>query len=525
MTNVRLDTGLPRYAVGTGLHQEVSMFGEALSFDVAVIGSGVGALRAAIGASTGRSVVVLSHLPEQRLSRGGPAVGPYQGWTIDDLACTARGEHIDAQVFASLAAHAAADLGKLRPNLDVEALTSTFLMRPAAESRSLKKMLYQTALASGVSFMGDTYVESVVRTESNEAVWGVRVYRADIGQFEVVRAPSVVVASDDSLRMFSHGINRLRHGGDGLTAARRANVALVHMADIVVHPLRVFGTPYLLPSSEWSGKASLRGKAGTVATAGDGPLPPVSEIVGALKNDQGLGSGYLEFLPDADAAQRKGRLNREMWEDIQDILQLDSTTDPVPVVPAPHWNHGGLATAEGGFAVQDGSTCELVQGLFAIGQSRASHCRKLSDVPYAQSSAFQIAEAAELGDFLACESPTAGSKLEPPGASGTASGHWWDLLSAPRDASFLLGDLRYMTDAAVSGNKFEPRSIDLHQLRKFANSLKDSPDQGFDHADRTYTDPRALVELDTLFDLSIAMAESEESQLAGCSGAGLAVLL
>lgn len=482
-----------------------------LSFDVVVVGSGPGALRAAIGAAAKhRSVAVVTQLPESHLSRGGPVSGPLQAWTAQDVLKSNSADKL--RNLCEQADKTARDLARFSPGFDTTTLKALLVSQPAAESRFLKKTLYTAAIAAGVRFIEETYVETILRSQSQNSLWGVHVYRAAPQSFEFIRTPSVVIASEGFVRMFSNGVGRLSRTGEGLTAVRRAGIELNPVSRVAVHPLRVLGTSYLVPPSAWVGGACLRSRSGTVAAAAAGDrLVDLAEVVGPLKAEDGFGFGYLQFCADPDVADLDHSGSATMWGDIANMLRIDIAQDPIPVVPAPFQFRGSLLTADNEFAVRDGRTGETINGLFALGEARAQGIRLASpnDTEQLESTAAQMCDAAALGDLLANGPFAAKLPEDPPqGQAEVPYIPWTELLSEGRDLQYLRADLRHMMDASIHASGFEPRSVDVHQLRKIAKSIVDNTHGHSEQDGNIHDDQRKVVELDILLDLSISMAES-----------------
>ncbi|MEP7032781.1 MAG: succinate dehydrogenase flavoprotein subunit [Actinomycetota bacterium] len=235
--------------------------------------------------------------------------------------------------------------------------------------------LYQQCVKRDVRFFNEFYVLDLLLTEGATA--GVVAYELATGELHVFRAKSVLFATGGYGRMFKVSSNAHTLTGDGPAVVYRRGIPLEDMEFFQIHPTGVYKMGILLSEA-------VRGEGGILLNA-DGerfmeryaptvmdlaPRDLVSRaIYQEIKEGRGVG-------PDKDAVYLDVRhLPREVIEEkLPDVtefarvyLNVEPTTEPVPIQPTAHYAMGGIPTNVDAQVVT-GEAETPVPGLYAAGE-------------------------------------------------------------------------------------------------------------------------------------------------------------
>jgi succinate dehydrogenase / fumarate reductase flavoprotein subunit len=226
-----------------------------------------------------------------------------------------------------------------------------------------------------VRFFNEFYVLDLLLKDGATA--GVVAYELATGELHVFRAKSVLFATGGYGRMFKVSSNAHTLTGDGPAVVYRRGIPLEDMEFFQIHPTGVYKMGILLSEA-------VRGEGGILLN-GDGErfmeryAPTVKDlaprdlvsraIYQEIKEGRGVG-------PNKDAVYLDVRhLPREVIEEkLPDVtefarvyLNVEPTTEPVPIQPTAHYAMGGIPTNVDAQVVL-GEDETPVPGLYAAGE-------------------------------------------------------------------------------------------------------------------------------------------------------------
>ncbi|MDP9344136.1 MAG: succinate dehydrogenase flavoprotein subunit [Actinomycetota bacterium] len=376
------------------------------TYDAVIVGAGGAGLRAAIEASDRVKTAVISKLYPTRSHTGAAQGGvcaalgnveeDYPEWHAFD---TVKGgdylvDQPAAQLMTEEAVHAVYELehwglpfnrtpdGKIdqrrfggHTRNHGEAAVKRACFAADRTGHMILQTLYQQCVKRDVRFFNEFYVLDLLLTEGATA--GVVAYELATGELHVFRAKSVLFATGGYGRMFKVSSNAHTLTGDGPAVVYRRGIPLEDMEFFQIHPTGVYKMGILLSEA-------VRGEGGILLNA-DGerfmeryaptvmdlaPRDLVSRaIYQEIKEGRGVG-------PDKDAVYLDVRhLPREVIEEkLPDVtefarvyLNVEPTTEPVPIQPTAHYAMGGIPTNVDARVVT-GEAETPVPGLYAAGE-------------------------------------------------------------------------------------------------------------------------------------------------------------
>jgi succinate dehydrogenase / fumarate reductase flavoprotein subunit len=376
------------------------------TYDAVIVGAGGAGLRAAIEASDRVRTAVISKLYPTRSHTGAAQGGvcaalgnveeDYPEWHAFD---TVKGgdylvDQPAAQLMTEEAVHAVYELehwglpfnrtpdGKIdqrrfggHTRNHGEAAVKRACFAADRTGHMILQTLYQQCVKRDVRFFNEFYVLDLLLAEGATA--GVVAYELATGELHVFRAKSVLFATGGYGRMFKVSSNAHTLTGDGPAVVYRRGIPLEDMEFFQIHPTGVYKMGILLSEA-------VRGEGGILLND-DGErfmeryAPTVKDlaprdlvsraIYQEIKEGRGVG-------PDRDAVYLDVRhLPREVIEEkLPDVtefarvyLNVEPTTDPVPIQPTAHYAMGGIPTNVDAQVVT-GEDETPVPGLYAAGE-------------------------------------------------------------------------------------------------------------------------------------------------------------
>jgi succinate dehydrogenase / fumarate reductase flavoprotein subunit len=235
--------------------------------------------------------------------------------------------------------------------------------------------LYQQTVKRNVKFFNEFYVLDQLMTDGRCS--GVIAYELATGELHVFRAKAVLYATGGSGRMFKVSSNAHTLTGDGQAILYRRGIPMEDMEFFQFHPTGVYKMGILLSEA-------VRGEGGILLNGEEErfmeryaptvkDLAPRDLISRAIYQEIKEGRGAM---PNKDAVWLDVRhLPREVIEEkLPDVtefariyLNVEPTTDLVPIQPTAHYAMGGIPTDVDGVVVTgEGST--PIPGLYAAGE-------------------------------------------------------------------------------------------------------------------------------------------------------------
>ncbi len=383
-------------------------------YDVVVVGAGAAGLRAALQASGSARTAVISKLHPTRSATGAAQAGinaalgstatsnaGEDGWERHAFDTVTAGDFLVDQAAAELMCREAPDAVRELERLGVPfSRTAEGLIhqRPLGGARRaavageltghhVLQTLYAQCLRSGVEFFDECYALDLLFADGSadggsagSAAAGVVGYDLATGELHTFAAPSVVLATGGSGRMFGTTSNGHATTGDALALVLRSGFPLQDMEFFQFHPTGLHPLGILLAEAARAEGAVLRGGGGEAFMERYAPsareLAPTDVVARAILSELRAGRGCAPGAPGGDhVVLDLAHLPREQWGSATataaDLaltqLGIDATESPIPVRPTAHYALGGIPTTTGGQVLGRGD--RPVFGLYAAGEA------------------------------------------------------------------------------------------------------------------------------------------------------------
>jgi succinate dehydrogenase / fumarate reductase flavoprotein subunit len=238
--------------------------------------------------------------------------------------------------------------------------------------------LYQQNVAARTTFFVEWMALDLIRNSAGDVI-GVTAIEMETGDFYVLHAKTVMLATGGAGRIFAASTNAFINTGDGLGMAARAGIPLQDMEFWQFHPTGVAGAGVLLTEGCRGEGAILVNSEGERFMERYAPtlkdLAPRDFVSRSMDQEikEGRGCGpnkdYVMLKLDHLGAETVHKRLPSVYEIGVNFANVDVTREPIPVVPTIHYMMGGIPTNIHGQVVEyaDGQE-RVVNGLYAVGE-------------------------------------------------------------------------------------------------------------------------------------------------------------
>ncbi len=239
--------------------------------------------------------------------------------------------------------------------------------------------LYQQNVASRTTFFVEWMALDLIRDADGDVV-GVTAIEMETGDFYVLHAKTVMLATGGAGRIFAASTNAFINTGDGLGMAARAGIPLQDLEFWQFHPTGVAGAGVLLTEGCRGEGAILINSEGERFMERYAPtlkdLAPRDFVSRSMDQEikEGRGCGpnkdYVLLKMDHLGADTIHKRLPSVYEIGVNFANVDITKEPIPVVPTIHYQMGGVPTnIHGQVSVPvGGDPLVPIHGLYAVGE-------------------------------------------------------------------------------------------------------------------------------------------------------------
>ncbi len=372
--------------------------------DILIVGAGLAGLRAAVEATEGRDVALISKVYPTR-SHSGAAQGGIAGalgneepdsweWHMYD---TVKGgdflsDQNAAEILAKDAPRAICELEHMGVpfnrtadgNIAQRAFgghTRNFGKAPVKRAchaadrtgRVIMDTLYFEALRRGIKVYEEFYLLDLLIQENR--ILGLVAYELATGTVHTFHSRAILLATGGFGKVYKTTSNCFANTGDGVYLAYKAGIPLEDMEFVQFHPTGIYGMGVLISEAARGEGGILRNGKGEQFMENYAPglkdLAPRDMISRAIVKEvhEGRGIDGRDFVHLDLTHLGKDRLDEKL-SDISSFVRIylgiDPAKDLIPVQPTCHYMMGGIPTNLDGQVL--GENQHIIQGLYAAGE-------------------------------------------------------------------------------------------------------------------------------------------------------------
>ena len=240
--------------------------------------------------------------------------------------------------------------------------------------RVVMDTLHDQCLVRGVKIYEEIFINHLLTSE-NRCI-GLAGYSIANGETVIFYSRAVMLATGGLGRIYKITSNSFAATGDGFALALDAGIPLEDMEFVQFHPTGIYGLGILVSEAARGEGGVLRNKAGErfmeryAPTLKDlAPRDVVSRaILTEIKEGRGInGSDYVNLDLTGLGRQRIEQKLSEVSSFIKIYLGIDPSQSMVPVAPTCHYIMGGIPTDADGRVLLDEKGTSM-QGLYAAGE-------------------------------------------------------------------------------------------------------------------------------------------------------------
>jgi succinate dehydrogenase / fumarate reductase flavoprotein subunit len=234
--------------------------------------------------------------------------------------------------------------------------------------------LYEHCLRKDVQFYSEFFMVALIK--ENGRVQGVAAWNLIRGGIHLFHAKAVLLATGGYGRAYKTTSNALSNTGDGMAVAYEAGVPLEDMEFVQFHPTGIYKLGILITEGARGEGAILLNRDGerfmeryAPSMKDIAPRDVVSRAIYkeilARKGIEGKDYVYL----DLRSLGKKKILEKlpDIYSFAQTYIGVDAVKEPIPVQPTCHYAMGGIPTDMNGRVVTDDQET-LLPGLYAAGE-------------------------------------------------------------------------------------------------------------------------------------------------------------
>jgi succinate dehydrogenase / fumarate reductase flavoprotein subunit len=240
--------------------------------------------------------------------------------------------------------------------------------------------LYQQSLAHDARFFVEYFALDLIMDDEG-ACRGVLALDMSTGELHLFRAQGTVLATGGYGRAYFSATSAHTCTGDGGGMVLRAGLSLQDMEFVQFHPTGIYGAGCLITEGVRGEGGILRNSLGERFMERYAPsvkdLAPRDMVSRSMTIEirEGRGCGPDKDHIMLDLTHLGPEVIHERLPGISETAKIfagvDTTKQPIPVLPTVHYNMGGIPTNYHGEVVQlrNGNPDSVVPGLYAIGEA------------------------------------------------------------------------------------------------------------------------------------------------------------